>query len=29
MVLSARLKAGWITPEETVVEADTPAEADA
>jgi N utilization substance protein A len=29
MVLSARLKAGWITPEETVVEADTPAKADA
>jgi N utilization substance protein A len=29
MVLAARLKAGWITPDEAVVEADTPAEAEA
>src|SRR5690606_27736503 len=29
MVLAARLKAGWITPEELVVEADAPAEAEA
>ena len=29
MVLAARLKAGWITPEEVVDEADAPAEAEA